>query len=272
MWSFSNFASISSISLILLVIEQYSLSSSAFVASSGGISRERIQFHEQLQLKKNTQLNMGAQPTNKGQWGKKVSKSSNGNQDNSKSNSLVTTITSEKEYFDFLKQNENSLCLIKFHAAWCKSCQKFGMRYNELALKESKGDADVCFGQIEFGSNRQLCKSLAIRRLPTIHFYKYGEKIDGFACGPSKFNLLLDTMSRYKEISTIDQMLSEKALHDGSTLVQSKQVSDQIFASPAATVPATTAETKEGGSNNDEGATTKTVDELLDQLSGLLSK
>jgi len=288
MLSLSNIASIS---VILLSIEQYALSSSAFAVGGGIISRsERIQFPEQLQLKKKvvTQLHQSVQPINAVNkkrdtfWKKKVS---NGNpkNNNNNGNSLVTTISSEKEYHDFLKQNENSLCIIKFHAAWCKSCQKFGMRYNELAVKENKNsEGDVCFAQIEFGSNRQLCKSLGIKRLPTMHFHKFGEKIDGFPCGPSKFHILLDTLGRYKNISTIDEMLAEKTLHDdGNTLVKSKEVSKQVFYTPSDTL-----ETKEGGesSNHDDGnnqvssqhketagASTKTVDELLDQLSGMLS-
>ena len=43
------------------------------------------------------------------------------------------------------------------------------------------------FSEIEFMANRDLCKSLGIKRLPAVHFY-YGShgKVEDFVCGPKK--------------------------------------------------------------------------------------
>lgn len=43
-------------------------------------------------------------------------------------------IRSEAEYLSVLKQNENSLVVIKFFTPWCRSCKAMDMKYRRLAL------------------------------------------------------------------------------------------------------------------------------------------
>ena len=95
---------------------------------------------------------------------------------------------------------------VRFHAAWCKSCQRFGMKYQGLAQEvadcvDSQNnivkEGAVQMGAIEFGANKELCKSLNIKRLPTVHFYQRGKKVAGFPCGPAKFALVQETIERH---------------------------------------------------------------------------
>ena len=49
-------------------------------------------------------------------------------------------------------------------------------------------------------ANRDLCKSLGIRRLPCVHFY-YGPegKIEDFVCGPKKVHVLKEKLAAYSK-------------------------------------------------------------------------
>lgn len=88
---------------------------------------------------------------------------------------------------------------------------------NQKVVREGQ----IRMASIEFGANKELCKSLGIKRLPTVHFYRRGEKLAGFPCGPAKFQLLLDTIQHYlssqKSESDLEHKLDEgNALMNGS--------------------------------------------------------
>lgn len=149
----------------------------------------------------------------------------------------IQAIKSEKEYFDLIwkndeNNNDDKLTVIKFHATWCKSCQKFGLHFRGMAAKEkqqesssSNSSGNTNFGEIEYGSNIVLCKSLGVRQLPSVHFYKNGVKIDDISCGPSDFHIISERMSKYKaQIQGLD-----KIHDDGDLLLHSKDVVNQVL-------------------------------------------
>jgi len=127
--------------------------------------------------------------------------------------SKIVTISSAEEYLDFLAEDDR-LCMVKFHASWCKSCQKFGMQYERIA--QNVGDMVVTnedgtesiveqremrFAEIEYGANRKLCKSLGVKKVPSVHFYSRGKMVDGFPCGPKKIAMLLEKLTHYRSLS-----------------------------------------------------------------------
>jgi thiol-disulfide isomerase/thioredoxin len=112
---------------------------------------------------------------------------------------VITKITSEEQLTAYLNSNaddvssDNRVTVIQFHAAWCKSCQKFGRLYHKLAVdnadwerippstsslgisaatsdssNESTPSSEIVkYGQvrmasIEWGANAALCRSLDI--------------------------------------------------------------------------------------------------------------
>ena len=156
---------------------------------------------------------------------------------------VVTVIESTNDLIDFLSVDDR-LCVVKFYgkivrfsltfclygnthgcnnvfllqwlvisASWCKSCQKFGLKYKKLAAHYAdwvdKNDSDtvlkagkVRFAEVEFNKNAKLCRSLGIKRLPYVHFYRGAEgKLAEFSAGPSKFNLVTDKMHELLESS-----------------------------------------------------------------------
>lgn len=120
----------------------------------------------------------------------------------------IVVINSHKDYVDFLEADDR-LCVVKFYASWCKSCARFGKRYRHLAFEE--GDhinidgttihtGKVRFAEVEYTASAKLCKSLKVRKLPTIHMYRRGKgKIADMVCKPSQFHLVVDEMNRLLE-------------------------------------------------------------------------
>ena len=84
----------------------------------------------------------------------------------------------------------------EFYAEWCKSCQKFGLKFRQLASDEDGSDK-VRFAQIEYTANAKLCKLLKVNKLPTVHMYRKGSgKIVDITCKPSLFHLVVDELHR----------------------------------------------------------------------------
>ena len=143
----------------------------------------------------------------------------------------ITSIDSLDDYLDFLRgdnaEEHKKLTVIKFYASWCKSCAKFGAKYRQLALDEGDqvdtsgkllATGRVRFAEVEFGANKRMCKSFGIKRLPYIHIYKgKAGKLEDFVCGPKKFNLLIDKVNEYVDMSD-DEILLRRELEQGQAL------------------------------------------------------
>ncbi len=100
----------------------------------------------------------------------------------------------------------NYYLINRFYASWCKSCQKFGQKYHKLA--HEMGDqvhfngtiarrGQVRFAEAEYSENAKLCKSLKVRKLPTVHIYQKGKgKLVDMTCRPSQFQNVIDELNR----------------------------------------------------------------------------
>lgn len=123
----------------------------------------------------------------------------------------IVVIKNHEDYVKFLEEDDR-LCVIKFYASWCKSCRKFGIKFRHLAFEEGDlVDADgsafrsgeVRFAEAEYSTSAKLCKSLKVRKLPTVHMYRKGEgKISDMTCKPSLFHLVVDELHRLMDGGT----------------------------------------------------------------------
>jgi len=128
----------------------------------------------------------------------------------------IVVIKNHEDYVNFLEEDDR-LCIIKFYANWCKSCQKFGIKYRRLAYEE--GDhidiagsmvhmGKVRFAEAEYSASAELCKSLQVRKLPTVHMFRKGEgKIADMTCKPSLFHLVIEEMHQLMDNSGIEESL-----------------------------------------------------------------
>jgi len=153
-----------------------------------------------------------------------VKKTENSNEITYKSPKIIK-IESSEDYMNFLKEDDR-ICVIKFYAPWCKSCQKMGVKFRNMAKKE--GDiistksheliktGRVRFAEIEFSSNAPLCRSLGIKRLPYVNLHK-GEmgQLAAFPCGPSKFPILESKLESFLSMSDEELKLEKKLEESG---------------------------------------------------------
>ena len=118
----------------------------------------------------------------------------------------IANIESHIDFEEFLYEDDR-LCVVLFHATWCKNCQKFGMRYKKLAYEDADF-VDTMSGsvvkpgrlrlaEVEVSSNKDLCERLGIQRLPFIQMYRDEDLLYQFACGPSKFKELTGKIRRH---------------------------------------------------------------------------
>lgn len=137
----------------------------------------------------------------------------------------VYEINSPQELKDFLEEDDR-ICVIKFHATWCKSCQKMGLKYQTFADKhgdwiqgqgrtgcdvfndpdsherEILKEGDYRFGSIEISANLGMCQELGADRLPYVHIYSKGEQLSGFPCGPARFFRLREQLEYQTDLRT----------------------------------------------------------------------
>jgi len=181
-----------------------------------------------------------AQPNNENQHQKHQNKATR---------TKMTTINSLDQFLEFLAEDER-IVVIKYYASWCKSCHKFGVKYNQLAHEHadqiqimddddnsnsnenenknmdskkeivvSKGK--VRFAQIEYGANMRLCRTFNIKKLPYIQIYKAPVgKLSEFVCGPKFFEERLTSRLDHYLTCNDDQLKFERDLDEGEVLVK----------------------------------------------------
>ncbi|KAL7495139.1 hypothetical protein ACHAWT_003718 [Skeletonema menzelii] len=145
------------------------------------------------------------------------SRASNDEDDDDRSRPNIVKIQSHQDYVNFL-QEDDRLCLVKFYASWCKSCKRFGVSFRHLAFEEGdhlnpNGEVvhvgNVRFAEVEYSQCAQLCKTLKVRKLPTVHYYKRGDgKLSELTCKPSQFQLVVDEMNRLVDGNGVDDIES----------------------------------------------------------------
>ncbi|CAI7779508.1 unnamed protein product [Closterium sp. NIES-53] len=77
-------------------------------------------------------------------------------------------VANTAEFVEALGAAGDKLVVVDFFGTWCRSCRAMHPKLCMLAAK----DPDVIFLQVEFDPNKQLCRSLGIKRLPFFHFYR----------------------------------------------------------------------------------------------------
>jgi thioredoxin 1 len=69
----------------------------------------------------------------------------------------------------------NQLVLVDFFATWCGPCKSIAPILEELAA-EIDEDTTIC--KIDIDKNQDIASKYNIRSIPTILFFKNGEKVD----------------------------------------------------------------------------------------------
>ena len=112
------------------------------------------------------------------------------------------------------------------------ACQKFGVQYNRIGKEIGDLTAknlldgsetvvlrkgEIRLAEMDHGSNKELCKSLGVTKVPSVHFYSRGRLVEGFPCGPRKIAFLLDKLMRYRSMTT-SELAFEADMNEGKAL------------------------------------------------------
>jgi len=147
------------------------------------------------------------------------------------------------EFLSFLsEENKDRITVIRFHADWCKACQRLDARYRKLVMTvgdnmgESVNDDDdadaglvrssrksVRFADVDYGNsaNTALCQYMDVTKLPCFHIYRKSadndntgtmmpKRLCALVCEPKMFNsLLVDRLNHYLALDDNDGDCSE---------------------------------------------------------------
>ena len=129
----------------------------------------------------------------------------------------------------------------------CKSCAKFSRKLDLFAAQNAdivdknykdlvRKRGTVRIVNIEYGAAKELCRSLHVKQLPTVHLYQSGQKVQDFICPPSQFHRVTELAEYYirqytntgvaRTLETTKQQhqeqLFESTLDKGHNMIQRK--------------------------------------------------
>lgn len=87
---------------------------------------------------------------------------------------------------------------------------------------------EVRFAEAEYSASAALCKSLNIKKLPTVHMHRRGEKLVDMVCKPSLFHLVVDEVHLLLEGAKLPSLVTlEREL--GFTAGGNENITDTSF-------------------------------------------
>lgn len=99
-------------------------------------------------------------------------------------------------------KEQMQLTAVTFTASWCKFCQKFKQMWSRKCAR--KYSDRVKFASVDYPTNKKLCKSMGIRKLPTIRLYYTGDLLTSFPCGPKSFKLAQERLVSYVDMTPVE--------------------------------------------------------------------
>lgn len=126
----------------------------------------------------------------------------------------ITTVECPDDLVHFLSEDDR-VCVVKFHAKWCKVCARVNVKFRKFALelcdKTTKDgrvveEGQVRFADVEVSANKELCQTLEVKKFPFFQVYRKREKIAAFGSGaPHNFKPVVERTVRDKLAMSDDE-------------------------------------------------------------------
>ena len=122
--------------------------------SPPSFTKNNVRIYHSLQPMQNINLVMNNKKSSL--FGKATTTSEADDEDQARRPNIVK-INSHEQYVKFLEEDDR-VCVIKFYATWCKSCQRFGLKFRHLAFEEGdriSGDNVYHSGNARFAEGKK---------------------------------------------------------------------------------------------------------------------
>lgn len=103
----------------------------------------------------------------------------------------VIHLSAEQEFNTVIA---NGNVVVDFYASWCNPCQRMSPIIDELA----KEMTNITFVKVDTDKFKELSKNFGVRGLPTLAFFKDGQKISQKTGGRSKIELRNEINKTYE--------------------------------------------------------------------------
>ena len=123
-----------------------------------------------------------------------------------------------------------------YHFLRCKSCAKFSRKLDHLAAQHAdivdknhghvRNHGAIRIVNVEYGAAMELCRSLHVKQLPTVHLYQNGRRVQDFVCPPSQFHRLEDLTEFYVNLQSKKESLLQTQTH---TTNSNQQSNEELF-------------------------------------------
>jgi calmodulin len=104
-----------------------------------------------------------------------------------------------------VEHHKDRLIVLKVFAPWCKACKGLEPKFNAMVRDPRYEKLPIVWADLTIQNNKEFVKSIGVLALPTIQFYARGQRMETFACGPSKVPIL-----KRKLVQFINQQVDPK--------------------------------------------------------------
>lgn len=107
----------------------------------------------------------------------------------------IYNIVTGDQHKAFLQEHSDKLVIMKVFAPWCRACKGLEPKFLQISKGKELEDKPIVFCSMTIQDNKAYVKSIGVLALPSVQFYKNGQLVDNFPCGPSKVPILKRKLS-----------------------------------------------------------------------------
>ena len=107
----------------------------------------------------------------------------------------VKDITSIRQLIDELERATDKLVIVSFHATWCSACRKVQPKVVNQVKNRAE---DILLLKVRYDTNKSICKTLGVRKLPYFHFYRGSQgRLADFSASAKTFHRITDAIEEH---------------------------------------------------------------------------